>query len=701
MPRQTRRVALGPLMGANSTRITDRALQGTYMRGGYNVELRDGEWWTRQGEVNYTSGSVRLASCPWWWVFDVNRDLTVIANPWWAFALTGAGVLQLYTSAVAETVSVTNGSATATSSTTRVVDQIMKPSLSGSAIYRVVSRTGTTMTLDRPYEDTTNASLLCQFIDPLARNVAGSAVAYSASTAARVIGSAVLFEQLVSHTAGTAYAAEPDLTAGNLHLVITSNVGVPVAIDLSAYIAGSVVGVRRTFFYNTALASPAQVGSDTQTDGLYPRGVWADVYKGRLFIGAASDPNGKYGSRTVWWSNIGDLGKWHTGIAGQTAAPNFKTFDGDGNAIAEMRTLQDDLIIHRETTQVVCSITGSAAQPFTFRENNQGLGISKYIRANSLISADGRQFIWTQRGLAQFDGRGIVPLAQEALNDLVAYGMAHSRQPILHMQHDSSRQRIYVWSADDARHQDALPATATVTGVGNGVSHQNYVTVFVYDYRTGAYWFEDRPYTLGGGMVGRLSNSPPLLYLSRPDGTIVTMVFVDGFNTGQDCSHLDPADATDNVTVNAQIETPWLSFGSMSQKQLREVRTIERSATSGGGEYEDTDGGIAAGTWWLRCRVYSDSEEATSRGDVGTAVASSSLAATFAENRQPPPFSRLFTPRVHGEVFKLVFSNALTASATTDGHVQAPFRIQDIVVEFTEREGTSPISDKSGASISE
>ena len=84
MPRQSRRVPIGPLMGMNSQRITDRALGGTFMRGGaYNVECMDGEWWTRKGEEVLAT---RLGSTIWRWIFDVDRDtnMTIICNEYYA-----------------------------------------------------------------------------------------------------------------------------------------------------------------------------------------------------------------------------------------------------------------------------------------------------------------------------------------------------------------------------------------------------------------------------------------------------------------------------------------------------------------------------------------------------------------------------------------------------------------------------------------
>lgn len=699
------RVSLAPLLGVNSRRVSDKALQGTYMRGGFNVELRDGEWWTRLGESDLGSGKIRYGSCPWWWIVDVNSDLTVIANPWWALALTATGTVEeLYTAAVTENVAVTNGSANVTTSTTRVVDQLILMGVGDtSEVYRVVSRVGTAAVLDRPYEGSTNAAKSCRFIDPLARNTAGTATTFTTVGIGAWLpqGSCVVFEQLVSHTATDLYAASPTLTGGNLHLVITSNVGVPVAIDLSAYLAGATVGVRRSWFYNTALGSSAAViGSDSNVDLIYARGVYAEVYKGRLFIGAATDANGKYGTRTVWYSQIGDLGRWHTGIAGQTAAPNFKTFDGEGNAIADIKALQDDLVIHRQDTQEVCSATQSGSQPFTFRSNNQGIGIRNYYQTNRVVVANGVQFIWTQQGPAIFDGRGVQLICEDARGALAALNFIRSARTVSHVAHDKVKRRLYWFSGRpglSTRHQDALPATATTTLL-SGDQIQNYASVFVYDYENNSFWFEDRPTSLGSGTYTRSSTEGPVLCVSRVDGTIVKVISTN--TNGKDPDHLAPTTSGSDVVVNAQVETPWLDFGNLSQKMLAEVEVSVRSPELGGDQFDD--GVSVTGTPWLRMRVYGDKNRYTAQADVGDTYSLAGSQITTREDFRQSPLGLLtLTPRSHGRQFKLVFSNGLTSAATTAGYSVLPFRISDIECEFAQKESTLPRTTLTSASISE
>lgn len=698
------RVSLAPLLGVNSRRVADSKLGGTFMRGGYNVTLQDGEWWTRTGEKSLGSGKVRYGSCPWWWVLRVNGDLNIIANPWWAFAIDDStdAISELYTAAVTENVSFTNGSATATSATTRVVDQMILVGVGATEdVYRVKSRVGTTMTLDRVYEGTTGSES-CRFIDPLARNTAGTATAYSAAFSVlgswQLQGSCVVFEQLVSHTAADLYAASPTLTGGNLHLVITSNIGCPVAIDLSAYLAGSTVGVRRTWFYNTALgASAAVIGSDTLTDSITPRGVFAEVYKGRLFIAGASDPNGKYGTRTFWYSQQGDLGRWHTGIAAQTAAPNFVTRGGEGDAFAEMKTLRDSLVIHRQDSQETIDATQSLSQPFTVRTNQQSIGVRARKQTNLVVSTNNLHFIWTLSGPAVFDGNTVSLICEDARDALRSMGFigGGANNIVSHVQHDANRRRIYWYQgtiSNVTRHQDALPATAAHTTKA-GESIKNFCSCFVYDYDNNSYWFEDRPMCLGGGSRGDGSDGT-VLHVSRLDGTLVKLTTTT--NDGKDADLTDPSGTT--TDVNCQVELPWLDFGNRQHKRLAEVELTIRSPNYGQWGYDQG----STGSYWVRCRVYGDMNRGAALADVGSKYDGSATQFLAANDFQQNPTGLItLTPRADAVQFKLVITNALTSSATAAGYIQGPFRISDITAEYAQRESTTPRTTVTSGSISE
>ena len=690
---KTRVVPLGPFLPQNGTRVTDRALQGTYMRGGYNVGLRDGEWWVRKGQKLLVA---RIGGVPWWWIMDVNANVSVIANAYYALAYLQSTnkVEALYAPAVSESVSFTNGSATATSTTTRSIGQlILVGAASTSSVYRVTNVSGTTVTLDRVYEGSTGSST-CQFIDALNRNTSGTVTSIS-SSASRV-GSCVVFEQLVTNAAGpasgSAHGASPATTAGNSYLVITSAKGVPVAINLTAYLDGSTIGVLRLFFYNTGLSSPSQIGSDAVTyTQMAPRGIYAEVYRGRLMISYATDANGKYGDRTLWYSQIGDLTRWHTGIAGQTAAPNFITFDGEGDEIAEMKNLADDLVVHRWFSREVLTGSQSLAQPFIRRSHKVRLGIhDKYAMSNRLVVANGLHYIWTRNGPAVFDGSNLRLVARDVYRDLLAAEQLDGQGDIVAVLHDE-RNRLIYWvlgTNSSTRHQDALPASTS-----------NYVSVLVYKYDTDEAWMEDHPGIRGGGMCAESDggSTVPQLLCSRVDGSIL---MVAGRTTAKDADYTDPAGGT-AVTVNAQVETGWLDFGTSERKTLNRIDLILRSVSSKNQNW-DLNSDLSSGNYWINCQVFVDYDESTARYTQGRVYDSTSSRLTqYGENLQAVLFPVVLTPHVFGRVFKLRFTNALTSTASSAGYVQAPFRISDIFCEVIDTESTVPLTELGGAAITE
>jgi hypothetical protein len=663
------------------------------MRGGYNVQCRDGEWWARKGNKLIAA---RAGDLSWWWTFDVNAQLSIVANPYWALAYDRTlGFSALYTPAATENVTFTNGSATVTTTSLRVVGQLMVASISagsgyGSEVYEIVAASGAgpfSATLDRAYEGTSGTKQR-SFIDPLARNLAGTAT--TTSEVSRV-GSCVVFEQLVTYAATAVHAASPATTSGHSYLIITSNRGTPVAIDLTAFLSGTRVGALRTWFYNTALSTPAQVGANSALNlTLAPRGIYAEVYENRLFIGYATDANGSYGDRTVWYSQFGDFLKWHTGLAGLTAAPNTITFDGEGDEIAELKTLGDDLVAHRWFSRETMTGTQSLQQPFVRRSHKTRIGIhDRFAMTNRCIVADGRHWIWTRNGPAVWDGANLRLVARDAYASLLATEQLDGQGDIICVLHDE-RNRLIVWmtgATNTNRHQDALPANSSTYG-----------TVLVYKYDTDEAWLEDHPIFRGGGMMSESDGGSvvPQLHVSRDDGSIFMLY---GRTTAKDADVTDPTNGT-AVTVNAQVETGWLDFGALERKQLTRVLLVLRSLATGPNWDKTTD--LSAGTYGLRMQVFTDWDESTARSDFWQSYSSASSQLTNkGEDRQAPTFSLLFSPNVHGMVFKLRFSNALTATATSAGHVQAPFRISEIQAFYDQQQSIDPRTTLSGTSYSE
>lgn len=695
---RTQPVWLGPFRRLNGQRVSDRVLGGTFMRGGFNFEVRDGEWWSRKGEE---CAAPRLGSTPWWWMFNVNRDLTIIANPWYALKIEESGgaykVSQIYNAVVTESVTFTNGSKTATPTTTRIAGQLMlvgtQPT---SEVYRVTAATSApSITLDRAYEGTSGAKSVA-FLNVISQDLSGTRATHDDT--ARVIGGACIFEQLVTHTAADVSPSNPAVTGGHIFLIITSNQGAPAAIDLTA-----VGNVLRNWFYLTNLgaASATAIGSDTATDGITPRGVYASVYKNRLFIAAATDPNGQYGSRTLYYSQIGDFLNWHSGnTADLTAVPNFKTFDGEGNSIGGMDILGDDLVIHRDDSQEIATATQSGDTPFVFRTSNENLGIRDFRRSNRVVAARGRHFIWTRRGLFAFDGRNLTPLAEDARGSLQWNRFMQVRDAIRHVVHDSQNGRIYWFSANVSSRWNtyAAPASANYTTV-DGASVQNYYGVFVYDYENDTYWFEDRPASIGGGMMTLDATRPSAAHASRTDGSIVVLSSrskgkdpaLSTYN-GSGVVVKDPTNSAHDVAVTCVAETPWMDFGSPNVKRMTRIETHER-ALVGEGPYDNYND-IESAKRVFRIQIYGDMNPEVSIGELTTMYDASDSTTSdqiTSENVvQASSFVREFTPRSDARQFKLILSNTKSAGATFINAYSAPIRLSDMMIELTPLDSLQP-----------
>lgn len=699
---------LGPFRRLNGERVTDRAIvgNGTHMRGGFNFEVRDGEWWSRKGEECVFA---RLGSTPWWWHLDVNRDLSVICNPWYALKIQSTGVSALFAAIVTQNVTFTNGSKTATPTTTRTVGQLM---LVGSQptteVYRVTAATGApSITLDRAYEGTTGTKSVA-FYNIISETLAGAKATHDDT--ARVIGNACVFEQLVTHSANAVSTSSPATTTGHIYLIITSNQGAPAAIDLS----DSTKAVLRDWFALTSKGPSTldRIGSDTAEDGLTPRGVYSAVYKNRLFIGAGPDPNDMYGARTLYYSGIGDFIIWHSGtVSDNTAIPNFKTFDGEGNSIGGIATLGDDLIIHRDDSQEVCTATQSAATPFVFRTNAEGLGVRDFRRSNRVISARGKHYIWTRRGPYVFDGRNLTPICEDVRGSLRWQRFMQVRETIRHVAHDAQMGRIYWFSSQSASRWDeyAAPTSANYTTV-DGTAVQNYYGVFVYDYENDTYWYEDRPLSIGGGMLSITTSVPAQLHVSRTDGSIVVL---NGRTKGMDAClstyngsgvvQNDPADTTDDVAVTCVAETPWMDFGTPTAKRLTRIESHERGLALEGPSDNYNDSGLS-GRRLFRVQIYGDMNPDSLLGDCttiydSTATATASQLATT-NVAQAPTFIREFTPRVDARQFKFILSNTQSAGAIFLSAKTAPVRLVDLLIELQPLESLQPKTTVNEVAIS-
>lgn len=659
---------LAPFGGLDGRRYLDEAAPASPipMRGGYNVELVDGEWWTRAGRelVNRTIGNV-----PWQWIIpdeSGSAARALLVSPWYALRcrLSDGGVDNIYSPAVTENIAFTNGSASATSSTTRNAHELV---LVGGGTgfttecYRILAVSGTSVTLDRAYESTNGAKscrLLTPFETPFSITPSGDGPN----------GGCVIFDQLVSHTGTTLGYSNPAVTRGHQYLVITSPLLVSgiIAIDLTTDTAP-----LRDFLRLTNLASPTAPSSPPD---------YVTVFQNRLVVAGMADPDGNYADRTLYYSQIGDLLLFHTGVQGKTSSPNYVTLDDVKNPINGLGTLGQRLVVHRRYSQVVGAPTGSNAQPFQFVENKQGYGLEE---SGTLVDANGAHYFMSLEGPAMFDGGQVRPLAaslRQHLDAMLDWGSCKCAFE------DSRDQRIYwVFDADGdsgKRHQSAtLPATETleVPHPSSTPDYTSVTTVLVHDYLQDAWWLEDHVNIACGGTISGRA------YVSRYDGTLVSFRVDSGSGLDSDISFGDA-----DYPVDCLVESPWIDFGTFETKMITKLYVMLRALdlTTGGNPSVNDYWTDPAQTLHLcTIEILIDDNPATVMQALDcNALTSAMLALTPDENQQMPIMVHEKSPRVSGRSFKFRVKNALSADATTASHKKAAFRLAGIEVHYEQSE---------------
>jgi hypothetical protein len=120
-------VRISPLTGLEGARYAEDSEGGHIaMRGGFNVQVKDGEWWSSLGSGS--TGST-LGSLPWFWFIDVDNNRPVIASPWYALEFRNPSqgtVKPIYPTAFADqSIDFTNGSTSATASSSDWVNDYL------------------------------------------------------------------------------------------------------------------------------------------------------------------------------------------------------------------------------------------------------------------------------------------------------------------------------------------------------------------------------------------------------------------------------------------------------------------------------------------------------------------------------------------------------------------------------------------------
>lgn len=681
------RVRLAPLLGLNGARAADENIlpqdyRGIPMRGGFNVEVIDGEWWVRRGDSAPTGGTgkatgggrVQVGSIPWS-MMQVGANESLMFNRWYALlfdANQSSGRFRApYAVSVRESCNFTNGSAAATSATNRSRGQLMIVESSaahiGDAVYRVIAATTTAMTLDRTFEEPTT-SYSVSFLDSFTGDDPLQDTSYYGEDRTYPEWGAALFHQEVTQSSPVV------LTAGGVYAVIASAGQDPVALRLDVAQTAHVSG----FIRDTSLSSPTSITPERSA---------ITVIANRLVV---ADRN------RVLWSGLNDMSFWHSGsVTGGTASLNAVNFDNDGDAVKEVNVKGGRLVIHKETSQTVGTVTGSDP-PFTFFDNESGLGL---VSRASLVTANQRDYFMSQNGPAVFDGQSIQPMALEQRRQLESMGFWSNTKVI--GVHAPELMRIYWYAPDKGlRHQDASsPPTNLVEELNNtGETYVSTGAVLVYDYGQQAWWFEDRVGFHGGGTHSDHTET----YISRFTGEIIRIDtdYASGVaGSGKDFPIANyGVESALSVPVDALVDTPWIDFGALERKTIDKLIVGMRplDITAGGSRRVNDLWELDSETLHLfTLDVYTDNDMRAVRATYdANIVVSDMLAYKPDENQQMPLMEEEVRGlgNVAGQSFKFRFKNALSDAASDAGHKKGAFRISYIEVYYHQEESTEPLA---------
>lgn len=592
------------LRGLDGTRYSEEAAVSAVQRGGYNVELLDGEWWTRSGMRSYGSDTYEgAADIAFWWVIDYGRDSrVVIANPWWALEVdtnpdssTYHGFTHLYKPRQdTDEVSFIAGSVAGVYNGTEqplAGDLIMLKQNGFTDEIRVVladaggSSGAWIILINRPFRRvlTTEACRLIPVLAPydgftyLENGDFGGADTDT--------GGWTIFEQLVDYSAdelNDVSAAEPfthpEIDKGSRYLIITSRYTTPVAIDLE----DNDTEVIRLFFRNTAPENDAKIRtkSDANTTA-NDRGAFCGTVNGRLFIGQANDDEGRWPKVTFWVSRYGDFTQWHVGLKGKNAKGSYFTLDDNTNPIMGMAPLADSMVIHRESSQDVAQATGSAKTPINIISGMPGYGL---VSTRSLVVTNRGHYLWTQAGPAIFDGTNLQIIGQHLkrhLESMQMYRMldrAMDKTNRLDRQgsgimcgfEDTFRQRIVWVSKSAVRHPKVTEPPLTPEGYVLYGREWSYARpVLVYDYGRDDWFLYDCPTFSGGGSV-TVGSGGANVYGLTCDGYVYELHREGVMHDEPLRNHEDS-----NVIlepVDCYVETGWMNFGSNNRKKLIQIR---------------------------------------------------------------------------------------------------------------------------------
>jgi len=701
---------LAPLRGLNPTNVGEEAaLQGTFMRGGYNVEVIDAEWWVRHGcgQVSNSIGSI------WWrWMisspiadrcllvsnnyvihvdeqfgepgvpdaFDLPRDPAGSQF----FARLTIPYLHNHTMNVTFTYGSVSAVVNSVSGGTQTIGQIFQipgqPAAFPDQVYRIIDIPNAGLrTLDRPFArfgPGTAATVTLPTVlvhDPCI----SSPASFSGDRNNDSDGGCVLFEQTATHAVNSLGYVNDAVSPGSYIIIVVRQgyAAVPITGTLP---------IVRSFLRQTQLPAPTPAQFRNMRPG---------IYKDRLFM-QADDPNGAQGYRTFWYSRPFDFMQWHTGLQGLGGTANYFTLVDPTDPISGMLVQGDMLIVHRRSSQDMIQTYGAG---FKATHNDSGIGFWPRSQMESIPTG---HIGWTRYGPGLFNQQGMTIMFPELERMLAAFNQSERMNPRLRgVIHDLNRRRIYFllgwettgWVGGDIgtpriiRHQDAGMANRQEQISTFTLPPQTWYSrspVLVVDYARNEAWIEDHAGLCGGGEhLGQM-------YLFRYDGTVLN------HPTGWSGKDYDVGKTNAKTPVDAMVETQWMIHGSAQRKMLQKIylqfRTLDVNEDVDeilGGKFNplrisDLWGSPTDTLHLCTVEVMCDNrDDVQARSDVSVLV-SDMLSRSLEGNRMLPVMLFSITPRVAGRSFKYRFKTALSPAAAAAGHKVGSFRLVDAVIEF-------------------
>lgn len=686
-----------PGRGLDLSYMDDRAIEGNPMRGGDNVRLVDAEWWTREGEkflrgntipypasylvsVDLTYGNTDVRRH---FLIGSNAVIEVDANSTVSGGVTTAPTYKYtipYSTAWTGTVSYTNGSTTATYTTTTGnpdwVDMLYGLDADGVQTVYFAKKTAVgTFTLASAYAGTTNAAYSASGFTGPDANPSQDQI-WKTGWA--------IFRQRVPYSVGDVWGGggaaatgplyidrSPALAAGGIYLVwcpgVKGSRGQPgpflIRLDATENLYGQFM--RQT---QSSTSSAVAFSADN-------RPHYVVTHRDRLVISRA-DENGVNDDRTVWYSQPGNLMYWHTGTAGGSPPAthnNLKLTEGM-DPITALAPLGDALIVHRSRSQVALRPTGSAAfppGPYSISYNDQGIGC---ISQKTLVSVRGQHIFTSEYGPMTFDGASCAPLnatlkrVAAQLRNTAEWAPGQNYPGNLHTIYHAARQELWF----------SLPGTS----FDSWESGSNAERYLIYGLETQEMTVSRYYSIYSGGTFRDSGTGQEIVVAMRNKAQGGTLLALTQTLLCKDRDTANPYSGT-AAAVPAYVETKWHNFNSETEKEIikleLDLRTTALNYYTNDTYFDDPGGDLN-----LTLEIHADYDLGNYVVQQLVTVPSANMYVTaYAEGKRMTP-RVLVVPKVRcqGNLFKFRIRNTGTGTSTQ------PFRLSQISVYFEEREST-------------